>query len=153
MLAVLFRKVVCSFLLIRLTRLEHVRVDDQNAVTDRDGGTLSSSSCSNPLILRAQIRLLGSRSGLGSLHQDCFDSMIALANTSTEPFAATLVVAWADPDQRQPGRQLLDLQRRQLDVAGGHASTSPGSNVTTLRLCGANVRCATRCTSAAVIAE
>ncbi len=124
MLAVLFRKVVCSFLLIRLTRLEHVRVDDQNAVTDRDGGTLSSSSCSNPLILRAQIRLLGSRSGLGSLHQDCFDSMIALANTSTEPFAATLVVAWADPDQRgevsgirEGGHIPADLGKQDLNAA------------------------------------
>ena len=51
MLAIQFRKVVYSFLLIRLTRLEHVIVDDQNAMTNRNGGTLSSSSCSNPLIL------------------------------------------------------------------------------------------------------
>jgi hypothetical protein len=100
MLAIQFRKVVYSFLLIRLTRLEHVIVDDQNAMTNRNGGTLSSSSCSNPLILRAQLRILGSRSGLGSLHQDSFGPMIALANTSAEPFAATLVVAWVDPDQR-----------------------------------------------------
>src|SRR5262249_17376524 len=55
-------------------------------------------------------------------------------------------------EQRQSGRELLDLQRRQLQVGGGHASTSPGTRVTRFRRWGAKVFCATRCTSAAVIA-
>src|SRR5713226_3571611 len=93
-------------------------------MTDRDGGALSSSSCSNPLILRAQIRVLGSRSGLGRLHQDRFDPMIALAHTSAEPFAATLVVARADSDQRGEVRGIgegrpipADLGKQDLNAA------------------------------------
>jgi hypothetical protein len=94
-------------------------------MTNRDSGTLSSSSCGNPLILRAQIRLLGSRSGLGSLHQDRFDPMIALANTSAEPFTTTLVVARADSDQRGEVSSIGERRHIPADLGKQDLNASP----------------------------
>jgi len=97
MLAIQFRKVVRPFLPVGFTGGEHVIVDDQNTVADRNSSPFVATPCRNLMILGRQVGVLRSSCGLGSLNQNGFDPPIAFADPSTESFAATLIVARADP--------------------------------------------------------
>src|SRR5436190_17049419 len=90
MFTIQFRKVVCSFLPVGFPSSEHVIVDDENAMADRNSGTFVATPCRNLMILGSKVRVLGSCCGLGCLHQDGF------ADPSAKSFASTLIVAWAD---------------------------------------------------------
>jgi len=95
-LAIQFRKVVRPFLPVGFTGGEHVVVDDQNTVADRNSSTFVATPCRNLMILGRKVRVLGSCCGLGCLNQDGFDPPIAEAVPSTLTLASTLIVARAD---------------------------------------------------------
>src|SRR5258708_3141295 len=95
-----FRKVGTSFFLIWLPCLQHMIVDDRGAVTQGDRCSFVASSGGNAMILGSEIRIFRSRGGVGRLDQDRFGIPIPFANASTPLFAATLVIAWADANQR-----------------------------------------------------
>jgi hypothetical protein len=79
--------------------------------------------------------------------------VLARARRQREPGVEERQPALLDGQQREPGGQLLDRQRRQRHVGlRAHGATSPGMSVTTLRRCGANVFCATVWIFAAVMA-
>src|SRR5205823_4189540 len=85
-------KVVSSFLVIRLTRLDHVIENHQDAVADRHRGFLASSSRTDPTVLFAQIRsTMACR--MSGLNKHRFGPAIALARAATLLFPSRFMLA------------------------------------------------------------
>src|SRR5215470_5951597 len=92
-------KVVCSFLVIGLARLDQVIENHQDTVTDCHRGFLAPASRTDPTILFAKIRLRMSRR-MGRLDEHRFGPAIALTRAATPLLASCFMIARTDPHPR-----------------------------------------------------
>ena len=90
-------KRVSSFLVVRLTGLDHVIENYQNAVTNSHNSLFSPSSRTDPTILFAKVRL-GMPCCMRRLDEHRFGPAIPLTRATTELLASRFMIAWTDAD-------------------------------------------------------
>src|SRR5512145_1334518 len=88
--------------------------DYQNGVGHSNNGFLGASSACQAMILRRQVGVLGSGSGVGGLVQGHPQSSVALGRSARTAFPGALVVAGCDPG---PGCQAISGWEMALHIA------------------------------------
>src|SRR5712692_3907673 len=115
-LLIMLIEVVAAQVLIAPPVAQQMVDDDQDAMTNRDGGAFGSAPCGDAAILRRQIGILAVSSGVGGLDQEPARVGVAFARLATEPLARTLMIARTDA---HPGRQMFgrgELVHLQADL-------------------------------------
>ena len=96
-----FVEVVATEIGVGLSGREQVPADHQDAVADGDRGPAGSALTADPVVVGAQVRVLGSAGGLAGFDERDPEPFVTVAGASGSVFAGGLVVAGAHPSPRR----------------------------------------------------